>query len=71
MIVTTKIFRMIREKSQFEVSLETGIPSYRISSIENGRVTPTPDELAKLAEALQTTPEVLQREISAETLVGA
>ena len=70
-MITTKVFRMIRKKSQFDVSLETGIPSYRISSIENGRVTPTPDELSKLAEALQTTPEVLKWEITEEALVGA
>jgi len=68
---TVKIFRMIRRKSQFEISLETGIPSYRISSIENGRVEATPRELERIAEALETTPEVLAKEISEETLAAS
>ena len=70
-MLSIKFIRILRGKSQFQVSLETEIPSYRLSLIESGKVDPRPQELRKLAEALQTTPEVLKREVSEEALVGA
>ena len=66
-----KIFRLLRGKSQFELSLETRIPSYRLSNFENGRMEPNLDELQRLAEALETTTESLRKEISEEALVGS
>jgi len=69
-MLSIKFIRILRGKSQFQVSLETEIPSYRWSLIESSKVDPRPQELRKLAEALQTTPEVLKREISEEVLVG-
>ena len=66
-----KLLRLLRHQSQFDLSLETRIPTYRLSNIENGKVEPREDELTKLAEALQTTPEVLRREISEEALVAS
>lgn len=64
-----KFFRLLRGKSQFQLSLEAEIPSYRLSRLENGKVEPTADELERLAAALQTTPEVLRKEITEEALV--
>lgn len=69
-MINVKLFRIIRKKSQFQVSLASGIPSYRISSIENGRIKPTRKELKRLAETLGTTPDVLERENTEEVLVG-
>ncbi|MCH7803561.1 MAG: helix-turn-helix transcriptional regulator [Acidobacteria bacterium] len=65
-----KFFRLLRGKSQFQLSLEAKIPSYRLSRLENGKVQPTPDELERLATALGTTTEVLRREITEEALVA-
>ena len=70
-MLSIKFIRILRGKSQFQVSLETEIPSYRLSLIESSKVDPRPQELRKLAEALQTTPEVLKREISEEALVAS
>jgi transcriptional regulator with XRE-family HTH domain len=65
-----KLIRQLRGKSQFEVSLLTGIPNYRLSRIETGKGNPTPEELAKLATALDTTPTILIQEISAGLFEG-
>ena len=72
-----KFFRLLGQKSQFELSLETLIPSYRLSKLENGQAKPTPEELQKLADALKATPDVLQGDVSTaafrariETMVG-
>jgi len=70
-MLSIKFIRILRGKSQFQVSLETEIPSYRLSRLENGKIDPRPQELRKLAEALETTPEVLKREISEEALVAS
>ncbi len=66
-----KFVRILRCKSQFQVSLLTEIPSYRLSVIESGKVTPTEGELQRLAAALDTTPENLVREVSADALLIA
>lgn len=59
-----KFFRMLGQQSQFELSLETQIPSYRLSRLENGQAEPTPEELQKLTDALKATPDVLQGDVS-------
>ena len=69
-MLSIKFIRILRGKSQFQVSLETEIPSYRLSILESGKADPRPEELRKLAEALGTTPKVLRKEISEEALVG-
>ncbi len=66
-----KLLRLLRGKSQFELSLETRIPSYRLSVLENGKAEPKEEELRRLADALETTPEVLRKKISGEVLEGA
>jgi len=67
-MTTIKFFRLLRGVTQFELSLETKIPSYRLSVLENGKITPGPEELERLAAALQTTPETLSREIGEEAV---
>jgi len=57
---TLKIARIMAEKSQWELSRLTGLPNYRISLLENGRVKPKKEELARLAEALHTTVAALE-----------
>jgi len=69
-MISLKLFRLLRGKNQFELSLEAKIPSYRLSILENGKAVPKDEELQRLATALRTTPEKLLREISEETLVG-
>ena len=68
-MVAIKIFRILRGKSQFKLSLETLIPNYRLSLLENGKADPTPVELEKLVAALKTTPEMLTRDC-VEALTG-
>ena len=70
-MMNSKFVRMLRGKSQFQVSLLTEIPSYRLSVIESGKVVPTEEELERLAAALDTTPENLVREVSEEALLIA
>ncbi len=66
-----RILRLLQGRSQFELSLATQIPSYRLSVLENGKVAPKEGELEKLAAALETTPEVLKRPVSEEALISA
>ena len=70
-MLNIKFVRMLRGKSQFQISLLTEIPSYRLSVIENGKVVPTEGELKRLAAVLQTTPENLTREVSEDALLIA
>jgi len=70
-MLTLKVFRFLRGQSQWELGQVARITNYKISQFECGKLEPTPDELRRLATALQTTPEVLRKEISEETLVGA
>jgi len=58
-----KITRILQGISQWDLATKTGIPNYRISLIENGRVEPKPGELKALAEALQTTTQAIKEEI--------
>ncbi len=71
MIVLIKFFRLLRGKSQFQLSLDTQIPSYRLSVLENDKAIPTEDELTRLASALEVTPEKLTGKISEDSLVSA
>jgi len=71
MIALIKFFRLLRGLSQFQLSLEAKIPSYRLSILENGRDEPTEEELARLASALEATPERLRGSISEDSLVSA
>lgn len=68
---SAKFIRLLRGKSQFEVSLATGIPNYRLSLLENGKANPTAEELAKLAAALGTMPAALDQDLSAILLAGS
>lgn len=63
-MISIKILRLVRGKSQFELSLETRIPSYRLSVLESGKAEPRQEELEQIAKALGTTPEFLRKEIS-------
>jgi transcriptional regulator with XRE-family HTH domain len=65
---STKLFRLIKGKSQFEVSLATEIPNYRLSLIENGKKEPTEAELSSLAAALGTSVDLLRGEVCEEQL---
>ncbi len=54
-----KLTRISKDISQWDLSQTTGIPNYRISLIENGRVQPKAEELEALATALGTTAEAI------------
>jgi len=47
-----RLLRLMNEESQWDLSMKTGIPNYRISLIENGRAEPTTAERKALARAL-------------------
>ena len=63
-----KFFRYLRRKSQFQLSLESRIPTYRLSLLENGKSEPSSDELLRLSRALETSPEQLRLQITEELL---
>ena len=63
-----KFFRYLRGKSQFQLSLDAEIPSYRLSRLENGKAAPSDEELARLAQALDIPPEQLTRQITEDLL---
>ena len=63
-----KMIRTIKGISQWDLALQTGIRNYRLSLIENGRVEPKPEEVAALAKALGTTPELLTHESETESV---
>ena len=69
-MISLKIFRLLRGKNQFELSLETQIPSYRLSLLENGKAEPKAEELKRLAKALETTTERLMVKVDEGVLVG-
>jgi transcriptional regulator with XRE-family HTH domain len=45
-------FRVVRQITQFQLRLQTGIHQSKISFIENGLISPREDEKKKLAKAL-------------------
>jgi len=51
MVTAMKIERIKQEKKQTDLWLETGIPQWKISLIENG-MPPKPEERKKIAKAL-------------------
>ena len=66
-MLNLKIIRITKGVKQWDLSRETGIPNYRISLIENGRVQPKTEELEALAKALGSTVAILS---STEPLHG-
>ena len=54
-----KVLRTIAGLSQWDLTAETGIPAYKISLFETGRIEPKSDELKILSKALGVTPKVL------------
>ena len=54
-----KVLRTIAGFSQWDLTAKTGIPAYRISLFETGRIKPKSDELKTLSDALGVTPKVL------------
>lgn len=63
-----RMIRTIKNISQWDLAAQTGIRNYRLSLIENSRVSPKPEELAAIAKALGTTPELLTNESETESL---
>jgi transcriptional regulator with XRE-family HTH domain len=53
--LTLKFQRLRRDLTQWELAVRAGIPPYRISDFERGRVEPRPDEAARLRAALSST----------------
>ena len=49
-----KKIRALKEMSQFQLRIATGIHASKISLLESGYMEPTADEKAKLAKALKT-----------------
>ncbi len=68
MMKILKALRLLKEKSQFDLSLDTKIPNYRLSLLETGKAEARPDELERLAKALATEPEILTEEFSEELI---
>jgi len=66
-----KFFRHLRGKSQFQLSLESKIPTYRLSLLENGKSEASPEELMRLGEALGASPDQLKQQITEEALYAA
>jgi len=70
-LLKMRIIRLVRGLSQFDLSIATKIPSYRLSTIENGKLSePTFEELTRIADALQTKPDLLLEIVQKEKLMG-
>ena len=59
MVNRLRIIRAERRVTQFQLRLQTGISPTKISLFENGMVEPRPDEIRKLAKALNVSPAEL------------
>ncbi len=70
-MLAIKILRLLRKKSQWELGQAAQITNYKISQIECGKLMPTTEELQRLADALETSPETITREVSEESLLIA
>ncbi len=70
-MLAIKILRLMRKKTQWELGQAAEITNYKISQFECGKLTPTPGELQRLADALETSPATLTREVSEEALLIA
>ena len=69
-MLTIKLLRILHGHTQWELGQAAQITNYKISQFECGKLDPTPDELNRLANALEVSPEVLQKKISKEMLVS-
>jgi len=58
-----KLFRIMQNLSQEELSLLTGIDQPLISKFERGYKKPNPEQLKYLSEALQLSVEELKRQL--------
>jgi len=67
-MLSLKLIRLLRGQSQFDLAIATRIPNYRLSLIENGKAEPCTDELMRLAQALDTSPEQLTKQITEKAL---
>ena len=65
-----KFFRCLRGLSQHELTLKTRIPTCRISTLENGKTTPSPAELKRLGEALKADPDRLTETINEKAVTS-
>jgi len=63
-----RIIRTIKNITQWDLTDATGIPNYRISLFEKGRIAPNPDELAAISKALGVTPDQLLDEHATKSL---
>ena len=70
-MILLRPLRQLRKQSQFDLSLAAKIPTYRLSLLENQKATPTPEELDRLAEALDVSPEDLTKEITEAALLSS
>ena len=70
-MLAIKILRLMRKRTQWELGQAAEITNYKISQFECGKLTPTTEELQRLAAALDTSPETLTREVSEESLLIA
>lgn len=59
MVNRLKYYRFIRQKTQDQIFIETGIPQSKLSRIENMYLRPGESEKTVLAKALGTTTEEL------------
>jgi|WetSurMetagenome_2_1015567.scaffolds.fasta_scaffold535216_1 transcriptional regulator with XRE-family HTH domain len=65
MVTRMKMQRLLREITQVDLWLKTGIPQWRLSLIERG-IKPKAEEEEKIARALGVEPEKLFHSDSAE-----
>jgi transcriptional regulator with XRE-family HTH domain len=64
-----KLVRLLRGKSQWDVTAETGIRNYRISLLENGKAVALPQEIRKLAMCYDIPCCVLRSPLNVESII--
>ena len=63
-MTTLQFLRIDQGLKQPALAKSSGVPQPTISLIENGRLNPTEDELARLGRALGVPPSVLMRPVT-------
>jgi len=69
-VTTLQFLRIDQGLKQPALAKSSGVPQPTISLIENGRLNPTEDELARLGRTLGVPPSVLMRPVTLDLTEG-
>lgn len=59
MVTAIRLYRVAKDIKQYTLAQSIGMEPSLLSRIESGRKSPTPDQVKRIALALDVSPEVL------------